>query len=96
MLQGRVIAGRAGTICHPFPRPPASAGESVTTPANTLSSAPSAAITPSRLMAITPLDGQARGDLLLVAPPALHRAASVNLTHSTTITLLFAGYRLVF
>jgi len=42
-------------------------------------------------MAITPLDGQARGDLLLVAPLALHRAASVDPADSTTITFLFPG-----
>src|SRR5215470_4435122 len=49
---GRVIAGGAGETCHLGPL--ASAGEVITTPPNMPSSAPSATITPSRLMAITP------------------------------------------
>src|SRR6516164_10814418 len=42
--------GRAPGGCHLGPRP-ARAGEAVTTPPSTQSSAPSATITPSRLMA---------------------------------------------
>src|SRR5215471_18614940 len=48
---GRVKGGPEG-CCHLCPRP-ARAGEAVTTPPSTHSSAPSATITPSRLMAIT-------------------------------------------
>src|SRR5215467_14819547 len=48
---GRVKGGPPGG-CHLGPRP-ARAGEAVTTPASMPSSAPSATITPSRLMAIT-------------------------------------------
>jgi hypothetical protein len=40
---------------HPSPRPPASAGAAAAAPPNMLSSAPSATITPNRLMAIIPL-----------------------------------------
>src|SRR5215472_3509518 len=46
--------GKKSRNCHPPPRPPARAGEAVTTPPNMLSSAPSVTITANRLMAITP------------------------------------------
>src|SRR5262245_60717441 len=47
--------GKKSRNCHPSPLPPARAGEAVTTPPNMLSSAPSATITPIRLMAIPPI-----------------------------------------
>src|SRR5262249_38115544 len=50
-LEGRV-KGAAGANCHLGPR--ARTGAAVTTPPNRPSSAPSATITPSRLMVITP------------------------------------------
>src|SRR5215475_1164160 len=50
------VTGDLGWNCHLGPR--ASAGDAVTTPPDKPSSAPSATITPSRLMAITPLRGQ--------------------------------------
>ena len=40
--------------CHPFPRPSARAGEAVTAPPSMPSSAPSATMTPARLIAIIP------------------------------------------
>src|SRR5262249_19636877 len=46
--------GKKSRNCHPSHRPPAKAGEAVATPPNMPSSAPSATITPSRLMAIPP------------------------------------------
>src|SRR2546430_17695562 len=55
MSPGRV-KGWFCTISHLGPRP-ARAGEAVTTPPNMPSSAPSATITPIRLMAISPLRG---------------------------------------
>src|SRR5215467_2328130 len=50
-IAGRV-KGAAGANCHLGPR--ARAGAAVTTPPNRPSSAPSATITPARLMAATP------------------------------------------
>ena len=48
------VKGSLGNGCYSGRRPPARAGEAVTTPPSRPSSAPSAAITPARLMAITP------------------------------------------
>jgi hypothetical protein len=52
------VKGSLGKGC--YLGPPARAGEAVTTPPSRPSSAPSAAITPDRLMAITPLRATAR------------------------------------
>jgi hypothetical protein len=49
------VKGSLGKGCYLGPRPPASAGVAVASPPNMPSSAPSATITPNRLMAIHPL-----------------------------------------
>src|SRR5215467_1569102 len=69
------VKGAAGPNCHLCPRP-ARAGEAVTTPPSTHSSAPSATITPSRrLMAIPPLCGH----------HAVARASSSGAGHAVAI-----------
>src|SRR6185312_2515498 len=63
-----VVVEGSGMTCHPPPRPSARAGEAVTAPPSMPSSAPSATITPTRLMA------NLRSDIL--APPSWVRAGS--------------------
>src|SRR5215469_16885611 len=48
------VKGSSGKDCYLGPLPPASDGEAVTTPPSRPGNAPNAAITPARLMAITP------------------------------------------
>jgi hypothetical protein len=64
------------------PPPPARAGEAVTTPPSRASGTPSAAITPARLMAITPVRATARwpGAGHFVQPQKSHGGRSRHCT----------------